>query len=131
MAVRRHRRRPGADYPWGPDWDPGQEPWRANTTESELGRSTAVGMYPAGASPAGVFDMAGTVWEWCLNAFDDPDNTAFPTSQEDRRVLRGGSWIYRSGLRALGHPHQEQPERPVRLRRLSCGVFVPIMTSDH
>ncbi len=52
---------PDRKYPWGADWDPAKEPWRANTSESELGRSTAVGMYPAGASPAGVLDMAGTL----------------------------------------------------------------------
>ena len=28
----------------------------------------------AGASPVGALDMAGTLCEWCLNAFDDPDN---------------------------------------------------------
>ena len=80
-------------YPWGPDWDPEQEPWRANTAESGLGRSTAVGLYPLGASRAGVLDMAGTIYEWCRNAFEDPDNTEFPATQEDRRVLRGGSWV--------------------------------------
>ena len=103
-----------------------QEPWRANTVESELGRSTAVGMYPAGASPAGILDMAGTLWEWCSNAFDDPDNTAFPATQEDRRVLRGGSWgndqdVARSAIRFRGYPSDRtQP------RRFPCGVFVPI-----
>ena len=83
---------PERTYPWGTEWSPELEPWRANTLESGLDRSTAVGMYPAGASPAGIMDMAGTLWEWCSNAFDDPDNTAAPASQEDRRVLRGGSW---------------------------------------
>jgi formylglycine-generating enzyme required for sulfatase activity len=63
---------PTRTYPWGPGWDPQQEPWRANTFESGLSRSTAVGMYPAGASPAGILDMAGTLWEWCWNAFDEP-----------------------------------------------------------
>lgn len=81
-------------YPWGPDWDPVKEPWRANTLESGLGRSTAVGMYPSGASQAGILDMAGTSWEWCSNAADDPDNTTLPTAQDNRRVLRGGSWNY-------------------------------------
>jgi len=54
-------------FPWGTDWDPKAEPSRANTFENRLGATTAVGMYPAGASPVGALDMAGTVWEWCLN----------------------------------------------------------------
>jgi formylglycine-generating enzyme required for sulfatase activity len=80
------------NFPWGPDWEPQQEPWRANTAESGLGHSTAVGLYPLGASQAGILDMAGTIHEWCRNAFDDPDNIGFPATPEDRRVLRGGSW---------------------------------------
>jgi len=87
---------PGKVYPWSdpvdPRWDPLEQPWRANTLESELGRSTAVGMYPTGASTGGVMDMAGTIYEWCRNAFDNPDNAQFAMSQDDQRVLRGGSW---------------------------------------
>jgi formylglycine-generating enzyme required for sulfatase activity len=78
-------------YPWGPDWDPEREPWRANTFESGLGQATAVGCYPAGKSADSLFDLAGTVWEWCLNEFDDPDATAFHTERR-ARVRRGGSW---------------------------------------
>jgi Uncharacterized conserved protein len=78
-------------YPWGADRDPGAEPWRANTFESDLGRSTAVGLYPLGASPTDLLDLAGTVWEWCVNQFDDPGVTEFSTSNAPR-VLRGGSW---------------------------------------
>ena len=50
-------------------------------------------MYPEGTSPVGALDMAGTVWEWCLNSFQDPENCEYPVRQEDRRVLRGGSWV--------------------------------------
>jgi formylglycine-generating enzyme required for sulfatase activity len=101
---------PARTYPWGANWDPAQEPWRANTVESELGRSTAVGMYPAGASPAGVLDMAGTVWEWCLNLFEQPDVTKFSKSN-DPRVLRGGSWgndqdLARSADRLRNYPNR-------------------------
>jgi formylglycine-generating enzyme required for sulfatase activity len=81
-------------YPWGrEEWDPVREPWRANTYESELGRSTAVGMYPPGASPVGALDMAGTQYEWCLNAFDDPNKVDRPASAQERRAVRGGSWL--------------------------------------
>jgi len=79
-------------FPWGQDWSPKSEPFRANTFESRLGTATAVGMYPAGASPTQVLDMAGTVWEWCLNKHDKPDMTASGRRDYDRRVRRGGSW---------------------------------------
>lgn len=84
-------------YPWGAAWDPRDEPWRANTFESGLGRTTAVGMYPAGTSLEGVLDLAGTVWEWCSNSFDDPGR-AVPAASRDLRAVRGGSWIQSQGF---------------------------------
>jgi formylglycine-generating enzyme required for sulfatase activity len=83
---------PANAYPWGADWDPKREPFRANTFESRLGAVTAVGMYPAGASPEGVLDMAGTVWEWCLNQYDIPEISESRRDDFASRVLRGGSW---------------------------------------
>ncbi len=73
-------------YPWGVKWDSSL----ANTYESELGRSTAVGVYPQGASPVGALDMSGNVWEWCLNEYEHPERTAL--AGDARRVVRGGSW---------------------------------------
>ena len=75
-------------YPWPGAWDPD----RANTYLSDPLRSTAVGMYPQGVSPVGALDMAGNVWEWCLNERDNPGRTEL--SGEARRVMRGGSWNY-------------------------------------
>jgi formylglycine-generating enzyme required for sulfatase activity len=58
-------------------------------------------MYPAGASPAGVLDMAGTVWEWCLDPFETAQSrggswlgrlVSKPAVEEHRHVLRGGAW---------------------------------------
>ena len=58
-------------------------------------------MYPAGASPTDVLDMAGTVWEWCLNKFEAPEVTRSGADDFDPRVLRGGSWGYdRDGARS-------------------------------
>ena len=81
----------GRDYPWG-EFEAG----RANINErfrdvgpNFLGQTSPVGIYPAGASPAGVLDLAGNVWEWCADLYDkDNDESNAP------RVLRGGSWPF-------------------------------------
>lgn len=73
-------------YPWPGGWDSR----RANTYEVGPAQSTAVGMYPGGVSPVGAMDMAGNVWEWCLNEFDDL--AKIELTSEGRRVCRGGSW---------------------------------------
>ena len=74
------------EFPWGRDWDSE----RANTSESGLGRTTAVGLYPRGASPLGILDMSGNVWEWCLNVYLNPKKVDLSTDMD--RVVRGGSW---------------------------------------
>jgi iron(II)-dependent oxidoreductase len=55
-----------------------------------------VGSYPNGASPYGVLDLTGNVWEWTSSPFEPyPDHTGrderAPYSS-DYRVLRGGAW---------------------------------------
>jgi formylglycine-generating enzyme required for sulfatase activity len=54
-------------------------------------RTTAAGLYPAGAAPCGALDMAGNAWEWCLNKYEKVEEVAI--GGEDTRVLRGGSWF--------------------------------------
>lgn len=72
------RSRHGRDYPWGSD---DFDPSRANTQESGLGQTTPVHMYPAGATPEGVWGLAGNVWEWTA----DINKDGWPW-------LKGGSW---------------------------------------
>ncbi len=79
------------EYPWGNEFDSA----KANTSESGLGRTTAVGVYPAGAAPCGAMDMSGNVGEWCLNEYDQPQNIGLRGSEP--RVVRGGSWYFNRG----------------------------------
>ncbi len=73
-------------YPWG-EWQAGY----ANTDQAGLNRSTAVGMYPHGAAESGALDVAGNLWEWCLNDYGEPKIVnGFTNSQN--KTLRGGSW---------------------------------------
>ncbi len=76
----------GRGYPWGNEWDAR----KCNTDESKIGKTTPVTQYPQGASPYGVLDMSGNVWEWCLTEWETGEVDLSGTNA--RRVVRGGSW---------------------------------------
>jgi gamma-glutamyl hercynylcysteine S-oxide synthase len=83
-------------FPWG-DEEPTAE--HANLGQRHLSPAAA-GAYPQGASPLGVHQLIGDVWEWTGSAFTGyPGFTAFPYDEYslvffggDYRVLRGGSF---------------------------------------
>jgi formylglycine-generating enzyme required for sulfatase activity len=94
----------GRIYPWGNQWD-GR---RCNTPEGGLNDTTPVGTYPDGASPYGLLDMVGNVWEWCATKWGKsyPYEVGEDEWYEDylegdvRRALRCGSFYdYRSYAR--------------------------------
>jgi formylglycine-generating enzyme required for sulfatase activity len=92
----------GRIYPWGDRFDPDC----ANTSQTGLGRTSSVGTFPRDASPFGVLDMSGNVWEWTRSLWDEGFSDLkykYPYRANDgrenltapdrmRRVLRGGSW---------------------------------------
>ncbi|PMR62592.1 ergothioneine biosynthesis protein EgtB [Verrucosispora sp. ts21] len=83
-------------YPWGDD-DPTSA--HANLGQRHLWPAP-VGAYPAGASPLGVHQLIGDVWEWTSSTFRGyPGFVAFPYREysevffgDDHQVLRGGSF---------------------------------------
>ncbi len=85
-------------YPWGNEWDAA----RLNSAEGGRGDTSSVGQYSTdGDSPYGCADVAGNVWEWCADRFEeavykrragsvvkDPEGP----KEGPYRVLRGGSF---------------------------------------
>ncbi|MET0423002.1 MAG: ergothioneine biosynthesis protein EgtB [Actinoplanes sp.] len=83
-------------FPWG---DEPPEPRHANLGQRHL-RPAPAGAYPDGASPAGVHQLIGDVWEWTSSDFHGyPGFAPYPYDEYskvffggDYRVLRGGSF---------------------------------------
>lgn len=99
----------GRVFPWG-DAPPGDgdaaraaySPGRHVEDELTLDAATPVGAFPAGSRGPFV-DLAGNVWEWCLDAWREPSDDSWRSSPGDGsayaghlsalRVLRGGAWF--------------------------------------
>ncbi|GEM_PF-1109782 len=92
-------------FPWGSFYDNS----RFNCWDSPVSRGKAnffdgkgpvkVGSYKGGVSPCGAADMAGNVWEWCLDTFEEsfyeksPQNDPICYRERSQfRAVRGGSW---------------------------------------
>jgi formylglycine-generating enzyme required for sulfatase activity len=90
LESQRENEYPQRYYPWGDEPDANCGNYKA----TGIGASSAVGSFPAGASPYGCLDMSGNVWEWMHSDYppnfdnmSDDENTA-------RRVLRGGAFDF-------------------------------------
>ncbi len=67
----------GAYFPWGNTYDPSL----LNSHDAGPFSTVPVGSFPDGASPYGLLDAAGQVFEWTLTP-----------NGKTRRIVKGGSW---------------------------------------
>ena len=105
-------------YPWGNE--PPKARHHANFAR-RYNQPMPIGHFPKGATPDGIEDLAGNVWEWCLDEYNptfyqqnrgdikrNPINLRFRDVLRPR-VIRGGAWdvgraFLRSGLRFKFYP---------------------------
>ena len=97
-------------YPWG---NSAPNSSRANYQDDHR-KTMPVGSYPGGASYYGVHDMAGNVWEWCADWWDEnyyrysPSENPQGPSSGTERVERGSAWCSSDvGLRTSFRAHSK------------------------
>lgn len=105
----------GRVFPWGDKLDAGYLAnfadkrtnfvWRDMNIDDGFAETAPVGSFPKGASPFGIEDLAGNVFEWCFDCFENYKGkdrmNPRGTPSGSKRNYRGGSWKSRaSSLRA-------------------------------
>ena len=104
----------GRLYPYTGEYDPA----KANTHDTGIGQTSAVGNFPNGTAFEGLHDLSGNVFEWCLNGYSKPENIQIGGNKS--RVLRGGSWGYNQSSacavsRFHGIPYERNDDNGFRL----------------
>lgn len=100
----------GRIYPYGNTFDPS----RGNVWETEIRRTSAVGLFHGAELLRGLLDMSGNVWEWCLTLWRGSYEEQEDNSPEGSgvRVARGGAY-YNDNLHSrAAHRANDEPNIP-------------------
>jgi len=103
----------GREFPWGNNWDPTITNTGDDAQEEE--GIAQVGSFKNNASPYGIYDLSGNVWEWVENWYDAIPNSNYQDKEygEKNKVIRGGSggmghyaisYFYRNATRQYAPP---------------------------
>lgn len=76
----------GRNFPWGNAWNPAAVP--APDKRRDMGAPANVDAYPQGASPFGVMDLVGNVWQWTDEFVDEHTRAG---------ILKGGNFYQPQG----------------------------------
>jgi iron(II)-dependent oxidoreductase len=112
----------GLTYPWGNDWDPD----RCNSWIGGTNRPFEVGTFPYCLSPYGVLDMAGNMWEWCSDPYqeeyyaDSPGRDPKGPPSGRFYVQRGGDWISQPLLLRSAHRYRMTPTSQYQSNGFRC-----------
>ncbi len=111
----------GRCWPWGDTWQQDV----ANTAEAGHLTTTPVGAYPEGATPEGLLDMVGNVFEWTASLYqpypyivsyhEDAPQSSLERSLRGCSFHHKGSYFSRAAYRFHGAPHLRQSDIGFRL----------------
>ena len=100
----------GRVYPWGDAWDAS-----LCNAEIKIKDTTPVDAYPRGASPYGLLDVAGNVWEWTRSLYKgypyDPGDGREDLEASAARVVRGGAFYNTTRLARCAYRSYFDPDR--------------------
>jgi eukaryotic-like serine/threonine-protein kinase len=98
----------GRTYPWGNASGPvnfvnfadtnSNADWADKNVDDGYETTAPIGSYMSGASPYGALDMAGNVWEWVNDWYQEnyysnsPEQNPGGPATGSEKLLRGGSW---------------------------------------
>jgi len=113
-------------FPWGNAGPEG----RANYG-GKYGGPTVVSKFPDGASPYGVMDLAGNVWEWVQDWYERDYYSKSPASNPGGppygagRGVRGGSWVNNATmLRCAERDQRRLPHEDLKYFGFRCALDV-------
>ena len=116
----------GRVYPWGNKWDRRRCCNEENKGPGEW--THPVGSFAAGASWCGALDMAGNVWEWCGDRYQERYYTVSPEEDPpgpasgEYRVVRGGGWLSNATICRSASRLRSEPAK-----RLNGDGFRPVV----
>lgn len=112
----------GRRYPWG-DTEPRQDgrglanfgsvSCCAPDASDDHAQTAPIGSFPAGASPFGIHDMAGNVWEWTASRFP---------GRPDQVALRGGGWGNDPYCLRVSYRHGNPPDIGLDMVGFRCAA---------
>jgi formylglycine-generating enzyme required for sulfatase activity len=119
-------------FPWGEEADSE----RANFSDTGIWSKSAMGCFPGGASPYGVEDLSGNVWEWCRARWESSyqDHQGNDGSEREApRVLRGGAfysdgWLVRCASRCPWDPNDRSGDVGFRVVACPAGGRSPALS---
>jgi iron(II)-dependent oxidoreductase len=88
----------GAPFPWGPAppnhtlVNGGAEICCGGDDRDGYAMTAPVDSFAKGASPEGILNLVGNVWEWTRDSYARYNGASDPQNDNRYRVLRGGAW---------------------------------------